>query len=39
MLRTIRRQVVAADGSRRHLRPGKNAPTDVGGYSGMDYTG
>ena len=30
---TLRRQGVAADVSRRHLRCEKNAPTDLGGYT------
>jgi hypothetical protein len=33
-LRTIRRQGVAADVSRRILSSTKMAPTDVGGYTG-----
>jgi hypothetical protein len=36
MLRTIRQQDVAADVSRRILSFPKMAPTDVGGYSGVN---
>jgi hypothetical protein len=39
MLRTIRQQAVAAGGSRRILSALKMAPTAVGGYSGVKYSG
>ena len=38
-LRTIRRQGVAADGSRRILGAANLAPTAVGGYAGMKCPG
>jgi len=38
-LRTIRQQGVAADVSRRILFANKMAPTDVGGYTGMECPG
>ena len=37
--RTLRRQGVAADGSRRTLSAAKTAPTAVGGYLSMKYPG
>jgi len=39
MLRTIRQQDVAADGSRRILSAPRMAPTTVGGYWGVKCSG